>query len=149
MTKVMFVCLGNICRSPMAEFVFADMLEKKGIRDRFIVKSSATSYEEAGNDIHHGTRRILDKYNIPYSRRQAVRFTKQDYENFDYILIMESQNKTGLLNIIGSDTDNKIHRLLDYGRGGNIDDPWYTGNFEDTYHDIVDGCRAFLEYLGE
>ncbi len=149
MIKVMFVCLGNICRSPMAEFVFTDMINKKGIGDKFSVQSSATSYEEIGNDIHRGTKAILDKYNIPYSHRSAVRFTKQDYQNYDYILVMERSNISGLLNIIGEDTDNKIHKLLDFGRGGDIADPWYTGNFEITYRDIVDGCNAFLKYLGE
>lgn len=150
MIKVMFVCLGNICRSPMAEFVLRDMVDKKGIADKFLIRSSATSTEEVGNDIHYGTRQKLTEKGIPFVPRRAVQFTRGDYENYDYILVMEEKNIRGLRRIIGEDKLGKIHRLLDYtSRGGDIADPWYTGNFEDTYRDVVDGCAAFLEYLGE
>ncbi len=150
MIKVMFVCLGNICRSPMAEFVLRDMVTKKGIADRFLICSSATSTEEIGSDIHYGTRAKLTEKGIPFESRRAVQFTRADYENYDYILVMEDKNIRGLRRIIGEDKLGKIHRLLDYTvRGGDIADPWYTGNFEDTYRDVVDGCAAFLEYLGE
>lgn len=147
MIKVMFVCLGNICRSPMAEFVFRDLVDKNGLADKFEIASSATSSEEVGNDIHHGTKRKLREMGIPFTHHTAVKFTVADYEYYDYILVMELSNIRGLLRIIGADSENKITRLKDYADGGDIADPWYTGNFDDTYRDILAGCTAFLNYL--
>lgn len=145
--KINFVCHGNICRSPMAEFVFKDMLNKEGINN-ISVSSSATSYEEIGNDTHYGTKRVLDKYNIPYTKRKAVHFEKSDYKNFDLIIVMDKNNIRNLLRIIGSDKDNKVHMLLEYGNNiRDISDPWYTGNFEKTYDDIVEGCTGLLNYI--
>ncbi len=145
--KINFVCHGNICRSPMAEFVFKDMLNKEGINN-ISVSSSATSYEEISNDTHYGTKRVLDKYNIPYTKRKAVHFEKSDYKNFDLIIVMDKNNIRNLLRIIGSDKDNKVHMLLEYGNNiRDISDPWYTGNFEKTYDDIIEGCTGLLNYI--
>lgn len=144
----MFVCHGNICRSPMAEFVFLDMVKKRGISDKITAASSATSTEEIGNDIHRGTRRILDKYGISYSRREAVQLTGQDYGKYDLFVGMDSYNIRNMHRIFGSDPDNKIVKLLDFtSRGGDVADPWYTGNFEETYRDVTDGCMGILEKL--
>ncbi|MBE6797268.1 MAG: low molecular weight phosphotyrosine protein phosphatase [Ruminococcaceae bacterium] len=147
MTKVMFVCHGNICRSPMAEFVFKDIVAKQNLSNEFIIDSSATSREEIGNGIHYGTRAKLIEKNIPFDDHHAVQFTKKDYNDYDYILLMDRNNLRNITRIIGEDTENKIHLLLDFASGGDIADPWYTGNFDDTYRDIVEGCAAFLEYL--
>ncbi len=147
MIKVMFVCLGNICRSPMAEFVFKDLVNKNGLADKFEIASSATSNQESGNDIHYGAKRKMREQGISFTYHAATKFTAADYDYYDYIIVMELSNVRGLLRIIGEDNKNKITRLKDYSGGGDIADPWYTGNFDDTYRDITAGCSAFLEYL--
>lgn len=144
--KIMFVCHGNICRSPMAEFIFKDMAERSGMDIE--VSSSATSYEEIGNDMHYGTKKALDKHNIKYHKRQAVRLTKSDYKKYDYILAMDSRNIRNIMSIIGSDPQNKVHLLMEYSKSTrDIFDPWYTGDFEKTYEDIQKGCEGFLKYI--
>ena len=144
----MFVCHGNICRSPMAEFVFLDMIKKRGLADKITAMSSATSTEEIGNDIHRGTKSILSKYGIPFSHREAVQLTRADYAKYDLFVGMDSANIRNMLRIFGSDPDNKIIRLLDLtDRRGDVADPWYTGNFEATYRDVSDGCKALLDRL--
>lgn len=148
MIKVMFVCLGNICRSPMAEFVLKDMVSRKGLSNEFYIKSSATSYEEIGNDIYGGTRNILIQNNIPFTKRKATRLTPEDYNKYDFIIGMEETNIRDIKRIVGEDKENKIYKLLDFSNNPrDIADPWYTGNFEVTYNDIVEGCHAFLENL--
>ena len=148
MIKIMFVCHGNICRSPMAEFVFNDMVRKRGLADKMLAHSSATSTEEIGNDIHRGTRRILDKYGIPYRSRKAVQLTRSDYAEYDVLVGMDSYNIRNMLRIIGSDPDSKVVRLLDLtSRPGDVADPWYTGDFEATYRDICLGCEALIDRL--
>ena len=148
MKKIMFVCHGNICRSPMAEFVFKNMVVKAGLGDEILTESSATSTEEIGNDIHYGTRKILDKYAIPYSHREATQLTRSDYGKYDLFVGMDSANIRNMLRIFGSDPDNKVIKLLDLtDRSGDVADPWYTGNFEETYRDITDGCNALLAKL--
>ena len=147
MIKVLFVCLGNICRSPMAEYVFKDMIKKEGIEEIYI-DSAATSSEEIGNSIHYGTRNKLKEMNIDYGNHLARQITKQDYEKFDYIIGMEDRNIKGIKRIVGEDTENKIYRLLDFSKNPrDIADPWYTGNFDKTYEDILEGFRAFLKRI--
>ena len=148
MIKVLFVCLGNICRSPMAEYVFKDMVKKKGLEKQFSIASAATSYEEIGNDMHYGTKDKLEEKGIPYAKHKARRIEKQDYEKYDYIIGMEESNIRNIQRIVGNDKDNKIYKLLDFSKNPrDIADPWYTGNFTVTYQDIVEGCTGFLDYL--
>ena len=148
MIKVMFVCLGNICRSPMAEFVLKDMVKKQGVEKEFYIKSSATSSEEIGNDIHYGTRDKLIQKEIPFTKRKAVKLRAEDYKKYDYIIGMEKSNVINIKRIVGEDVDDKIYRLLDFSdTPRDIADPWYTGNFEITFNDIVEGCNGFLKYL--
>ena len=148
MKRVMFVCHGNICRSPMAEFVFLDMVKKRGLADVLIAKSSATSTEEIGNDVHRGTKAILTKYNIPFNRREAVQLTRADYGKYDLFVGMDSANIRNMHRIFGSDPDGKIIKLLDLtNRPGDVADPWYTGNFEATYRDVTEGCEALIKYF--
>ena len=145
MFKIMFVCHGNICRSPMAEFVFKKMVADRGLSSEFIIESSATSTEEIGNDIHPGTRRTLQKYGVPFARREAVQITRADYEKYDLFICMDSANIRNLHRIFGADPENKVAKLLDFTpRGGDVADPWYTGNFEETYRDVTDGCIELL-----
>ena len=148
MIKVLFVCLGNICRSPMAEFIFKDMIYKKGLSNEFVIKSAATSYEEIGNDMHYGAKDKLNQKNIPFSKRKATRITLEDYKYYNFIIGMEESNIKNIKRIVGEDVDNKISKLLDYSDNPrDIADPWYTGNFEKTYNDIVEGCNGFIKYL--
>ena len=148
MIKVMFVCLGNICRSPMAEFVLKDMVKKQGLEKEFYIKSSATSSEEIGNDIHYGTRDKLIQKGISFTKRKAVKLRAEDYQKYDYIIGMEKSNVINIKRIVGEDIDDKIYRLLDFSdTPRDIADPWYTGNFEITFNDIVEGCNGFLKCL--
>lgn len=149
MIKVMFVCLGNICRSPMAEFILKDMTRKRGIDDKFYIVSSATSSEEVGNDVHYGTVKKLNSVGIKVEHRKAIKLKKADYEKYDYIIGMEERNIQSIIGIIGNDKNKKISKLLDFTENPrDIADPWYTGNFDKTYEDIVEGCEAFLKKLG-
>lgn len=148
MVKIIFVCHGNICRSPMAEFVFRHMVEEKNLSDKFSIASSATSREEIGNSVHSGSKRKLREVGISCEGKTAVQLTRKDYEIYDYILCMESYNIKNALRIVGNDEEGKIHRLLDFTtHPRDIADPWYTGNFDETYKDIKEGCAAFLDYL--
>lgn len=146
MIKILFICHGNICRSPLAEFVMKDFLNKRGAGDSVYVESAATSREEIGNDIHRGTRRILEREGIPYTSRKARQVTKTDYENFDYLIIMDEENRRGLRRIIPCDPECKIFKLMEYaGESRDVADPWYTGNFDVTYDDIKRGIEGFWE----
>ena len=153
MIRVLFVCHGNICRSPMAEFILKDMVQKRGIADRFYIASAATSTEEIwngiGNPVYPPAREELAKHGIGCAGKRAVQVTKADYENYDYLICMDSNNLRNLSRIIGPDKDGKVSLLLDYaGRTGqSIADPWYTGHFALTYTDVVEGCEGLLNYL--
>ena len=149
MTKVLFVCLGNICRSPMAEFVFRNMVAKRGIADDFYIASAATSNEALGCNVHHGTQNILREKNIPFTDRYATKITAADYHKYDYIICMDSMNMRDMKRIFGGDADGKLYKLLDFtDNPRDVADPWYTGNFDVTYSDICKGCEGFLEKIG-
>lgn len=148
MTKILFICLGNICRSPMAEYVFKDMIEKRKIQNQFIINSAATSSEEIGNGMHYGTRRKLDEVGIKYDKHIAKKMTAEDYKNYDYLIGMEESNIRNILRIVKNDNENKIFRLLDFSNNSrDIADPWYTGNFDKTYDDILEGCKGLLDHI--
>ena len=147
MIKVLFLCHGNICRSPMAEYVMKDLVKKNGVSDRFLIDSAATSREEIGNPVHPGTRQKLRQEGIPCGDHRARRMEKADYDKYDYLIGMETWNIKNMLRITGGDPDKKISRLLDFlQHPRDIADPWYTGNFDETFEDVMEGCRALLAY---
>lgn len=151
MIKVLFVCLGNICRSPMAQIVLENMVKELGIDNEFEIDSAGTEgYNEMCHaGIHRGTKEILTRKRIPFTEHYSRKIRKHDYNYYDYIIAMDNKNISDMEYIVGFDTDNKIKRLLDYtSKPRNIKDPWYTGNFDETYEDVVEGCEAFLRYLG-
>ncbi len=146
MKKIIFLCHGNICRSPMAEFIFKDISQK--YKDKLIIESKAVSSEEIGNSIYPKAQAKLREKGIAFDDHRASRITKQDYEDFDYIIVMEQYNLPRLYNIIGSDYKNKVYRLLDFtDKTGDIEDPWYSGNFEKVFNQIKDGCNGLLNHL--
>ena len=148
MIKILFICHGNVCRSPMAEFVFKDMVQKAYLEYEFHIESAATSREEIGNPVHPGTRKILKEHGISTAGKYARQMTKQDYEDYDYLIAMDRWNIRNMMRILGEDPQQKIHLLLDFADShGDIADPWYTGNFEVTYRDVVRGCEGLLKYL--
>ena len=153
MIKILFVCHGNICRSPMAEFILKDMVQKRGMADRFYIASAATSTEEIwngiGNPVYPPAREELAKHGISCAGKRAVQVTKADYDEYDYLICMDSNNLRNLSRIIGPDKEGKVSLLLDYAgrKGQSIADPWYTGNFALTYVDVVEGCEGLLNYL--
>ncbi|MCM1542502.1 MAG: low molecular weight phosphotyrosine protein phosphatase [Blautia sp.] len=148
MIKILFVCHGNICRSPMAQFVLQHMVDTRGLASRFHIDSAATSMEEIGNGIHYGTMSIFRQHNIPCTGHRARQMTKRDYVQYDYLIGMDDANIRNMTRIAGGDSDHKIHKLLEYaGSNRAIADPWYTGEFDVTYADVVEGCEAFLKYL--
>lgn len=148
MKKILFVCYGNICRSPMAEAIMLHLLKEKKMEDQFYIESAATSREEIGNDIYPLAKQKLIEKGILFAPRRARQLRADDYDNFDYIIGMEMYNIYDIKNIIGLDHNNKVARLLDYTNSPrDINDPWGTGLFEEAYNDIYEGCVAFLDYL--
>ena len=152
MTKIMFVCHGNICRSPMAEFIFKKMLEDAGRISDFEVYSSATSTEEIwngiGNPVYPPARAELERHGLCCDGKYAVQIKKSDYDKYDLFIVMDEKNIANILRIFGSDPKRKISKLMDYTeRGGNVADPWYSGRFDVAYADIYDGCLGLLTYL--
>ena len=146
MVKILFICHGNICRSTMAEQVMKHMVAQRGIADDFFIDSAATSTEEIGAPVHHGTRRKLAQAGIPCGNHRARQVTWADYRNFDLIIGMDSANIRNLNRILKGDPEGKVRKMLDYtDRPGDVADPWYTGNFDVTYDDILQGCTALLE----
>lgn len=147
--RVLFVCHGNICRSTMAESVLTHMVKQRHIDHLFEINSAATSREEIGNPPHHGTVNKLRQVGIQLIPHRAVQMTKADYEKYDYLIGMDDWNIRNMLRIAGGDPDHKIRKLLSFaGSARDIADPWYTGNFDETYDDIIEGCEAFLDILG-
>ena len=151
MIRIMFICHGNICRSPMAEFVLKDMVQKRGIAQRFFIASSATSREEiwggVGNPVYPPAREELARHGISCDGKRAVQLTKADYSRYDYLICMDNSNLRNAMRIVKSDPDNKLRLLLDFADGGTIADPWYSGNFDRTYRDIMRGCEGLLDAL--
>lgn len=149
MKKILFVCHGNICRSPMAEFVMKDLAEKKNLKEKLVIDSAATSAEEIGNDIHYGTRKKLLQKNVPFQKRAARQITKEDYDYYDYLIAMDEENVYYMKRKWNGDPQNKIKTILSFaGKNKSVADPWYTGDFDATYEDILEGCDALLrEFL--
>ena len=140
-------CHGNICRSPMAESVMTHLVKEAGLEREFLIASAATSREEIGNPVHYGTRQKLREVGVALIPHRAVQVTKQDYEKYDLLIGMDQWNIHNIERITGRDRDGKIHLLLSFaGESGDIADPWYTGNFDETYRDVLRGCQGLLEY---
>lgn len=147
MVRILFVCHGNICRSPMAEFVMKDLVRKAGLEDAFYIESAATSTEEIGNDVYPPARRKLAEHDISCKGKTARQMTRRDYERFDLLVGMDSWNIRNMKVICGGDPDGKIRQLLDFtNRPGDVADPWYTGDFEATWRDVSEGCQCLLTY---
>lgn len=145
MTKILFVCHGNICRSPMAEFVMRDLVQKAGLGEGFEIASAATSREELGNPVYPPARRKLAEHGIDCAGKTARQLTAADYGHYDKLIGMDGQNLRNMLRICGGDPEGKISRLLDHtDRSGDVADPWYTGDFDQTWYDVERGCRALL-----
>lgn len=150
MLKILFICHGNICRSTLSESVLTHMVKTLGLEHQFMIDSAATSTEEIGNPPHRGTVNKLREVGIPLVPHKARQITLRDYENFDYIIGMDTANIRNLNRMLNGDPEGKVYKLLAFaGSGRDIADPWYTGNFDVTYEDVVEGCEGFLSYLKE
>ncbi len=148
MIKILFVCHGNICRSPMAEFVLKDLAAKAGVSGRFRIDSAATSAEELGNPVYPPARRKLREHGIDCAGKTARRMTRADYDAYDLLIGMDRANVRNMTRLCGGDPDGKIRMLMHYcGQDREVADPWYTGDFEATWQDVSDGCRALLDAL--
>ena len=148
MTRVLFVCHGNICRSPMAEFVMKDLVQKAGLADQFYIESAATSTEEIGNEVYPPAKRKLAEHGIGCKGKKARQMRDNDYSRFDLLIGMDEWNIRNMTRICGGDPEGKIHKLLDYTkRKGDVADPWYTGNFEATWQDVTEGCQCLLDAI--
>ena len=148
MVRVLFVCHGNICRSPMAEFVMKDLVKKARLEHAFEIASAATSGEEYGSPVYPPARRKLAEHGISCAGKTARRLTAEDYHRWDYLVGMDSANGRNMRRILGGDPEHKVHRLMDFtGRPADVADPWYSDRFDLCYRDILRGCEALLDYL--
>ena len=148
MIDILFVCHGNICRSPMAEFYMKDLVERSGLADRFEIASAATSTEEIGNGVYPPARRELERHGISCSGHAARQLTRGDYDRWDLLIGMDHANFRNMTRICGGDPEGKIHLLLDFtSRPGEVADPWYTGDFTATWRDVEAGCNGLLDKL--
>ena len=146
-TKIMFICHGNICRSPMAEFVMKHLVSQRGLSSIIEVRSSAVSSEELGNDTHYGTKKVLTAHKVPFSPRRATKLKKSDKDKYDFLVAMDESNIRWMKDIFG-EKNNKVRLLMDYvGEHRDVADPWYTGDFETTYRDVLRGCTALLNKI--
>lgn len=146
--KILFVCHGNICRSPMAEFVMKDLVRQMGIEKQFEIASAATSREEIGNAVYPPAQRKLAEHGISCDGKTSRQITMDDYRHYDYIIAMDQNNLRNLRKMLGEDVDNKISLLMDYtSRPADVADPWYTGDFDATWNDVVEGCKGFITSL--
>ena len=146
--KILFICHGNICRSPMAEFVMKQLVKKEGLEEQFEIASAATSTEEIGNPVYPPAKRKLAEHNIGCEGKTARQMTRADYHYYDYIIAMDRNNLRNLKRMFGEDTEHKISLLMEYTqRPGDVADPWYTGDFDATWRDVLEGCRGLLDYL--
>ena len=152
MIKILFICHGNICRSPMAEFIMKDLVEKSGLSHQFHIASAATSTEEIwngiGNPVYPPARQKLAEHGIGCAEKRAVQLQRSDYAKYDYLIGMDSANIRNMHRMLGGDPEGKISKLLSFaGSERDISDPWYTGDFEATYRDVTEGCEALLNQL--
>lgn len=148
MIKILFICHGNICRSPMAEFVMKDLVQRANRQSQFYIASAATSTEEIGNPVHRGTREKLKSVGISTAGKTAVQMKRSDYAKYDYLIGMDSWNIRNMLMISGGEPEGKVHKLLEFaGSSRDVADPWYTGDFESTYRDVLAGCQGLLKQL--
>ena len=148
MHRILFVCHGNICRSPMAEFVMKHLVEKAGLADDYDIASAATSTEEIGNGVYPPARRKLAEHEIDCQGKRARQLTRGDYNRYDLLVGMDGQNMRNMLRICGGDPQGKLRMLMDFTRRpGDVADPWYTGDFEATWRDVLEGCQGLLQHL--
>ena len=148
MVKILFVCHGNICRSPMAEFVMKDLVNQKGISDKFEIASAATSTEEIGNSVYPPAKRKLAEHGLTCDGKTARQMTKADYSYYDYIIAMDRYNLKNMTRFTGGDPDKKVSLLMEFtSRPGDVADPWYTGDFDETWNDVYEGCSGVLRYI--
>ena len=148
MIKILFICHGNICRSPMAEFVMKDLVEEAGLGERFEIASAATSTEEIGNPVYPPARRKLEEHGISCAGKRARQLRREDYDRYDLLVGMDSANLRSMERICGGDPEGKLRLMMDFSqRPGNVADPWYTGDFESTWRDVSEGCRGLLAFV--
>lgn len=152
MIKVLFICHGNICRSPMAEFVMKDLVKKAGMKDQFYIASAATSSEEiwrgVGNPVYPPARAEMERHGIHCQGKRAVQMTKEDYNHYDLLIGMDSNNIRNMKRIVGGDPEEKIHKMTEYiGETYDVADPWYSGDFQATWRDVSKSCQGLLDYL--